>query len=317
MIYQPPTFVTQHWQVAKPVATGRRGMVVSQARDAAEAGIAMLDAGGNAIDAAVAAAFALAAVEPWNSGLGGIGFALVHPAGEARATVVDFGPVAPRKLDPSLFKLTGSIKQDLFAWPEVAGDTNIHGPLSVVIPSAVAGYRLMHERWGRLQLQDVLAPAVALARRGLAADWFTTLKVANSAAVLRRYPESARIYLPDGLPRVPPYQGTPGFFPLGNLAATLERLQQVGLADFYHGDIAASLAADIAGLGGVLSRDDLHGCQARIAPAQELAWRGRVLQLAGGLTAAPTLARVLAQMADVRVGAHARCGLVSWRSRGR
>src|ERR1700688_692661 len=98
MQYTPPPHVTQHWQLSKPSAKGRRGMVASQARGAAEAGIAVLDAGGNAIDAAVATALALAAVEPWNSGLGGIGFALVHRAGQPTAEVVDFGPVAPHRL---------------------------------------------------------------------------------------------------------------------------------------------------------------------------------------------------------------------------
>ena len=81
MDFTPAPHLTQNWQLAKPAASGRRGMVVSQSKDAAEAGVAVLDAGGNAIDAAVATALALAAVEPWNSGLGGIGHALVHRAG--------------------------------------------------------------------------------------------------------------------------------------------------------------------------------------------------------------------------------------------
>ena len=86
--------ITQNWQLAKPAASGKRGMVVSQSKNAAEAGVAVLDAGGNAIDAALATALALAAVEPWNSGLGGIGHAVVHRAGQARAETVDFGPTA-------------------------------------------------------------------------------------------------------------------------------------------------------------------------------------------------------------------------------
>src|SRR5213080_5287110 len=91
--------VTQHWHLVKRAASGQRGMVVSQAKSAAEAGVAVLDAGGNAIDAALATALALATVEPWNSGLGGIGHALVHRAGEQRADAVDFGPTAPAGLD--------------------------------------------------------------------------------------------------------------------------------------------------------------------------------------------------------------------------
>lgn len=298
MQYAPPPHVTQHWQLSKPAASGRRGIVVSQAKDAAEAGVAVLDAGGNAIDAAVATALALATVEPWNSGLGGIGFALIHRAGQARADVVDYGPVAPRGLDPSRFKLTGRMKLDLFAWPEVEGDTNIHGPLSFAIPSSTAGYALMHERWGKLPLSEVIAPAIALARRGLPQDWYTTLKVGSSASVLRLYPESARIYLPDGLPPVAPYQGTPGFFRLGNLGTTLEHLARAGLRDLYEGEIATSIAADVKAMGGILSAEDLRTCQARLRPATEVTWRGRTLQLTGGLTAAPTLMRVLERMAE-------------------
>jgi gamma-glutamyltranspeptidase/glutathione hydrolase len=303
MIYQPPPHVTQHWHLTKPSAIGRRGMVVSQSKDAADAGVAVLEEGGNAADAAVATALALATAEPWNSGLGGIGFALVHRAGAAAAEVVDFGPVAPAALEPGHFKLTGEMKHDLFSWPAVVDDANIHGPLSFAVPSAPAGYGLLHERFGRMNLADLFAPALALARRGLPADWFTTLKIANSAAVLRRYAESARIYLPDGLPPVPPYQGSPRTLVQGRLADTLARLQHAGMRDFYQGDIAASIAADVSVLGGVLAASDLHAFRARCRPAQSLDWRGHNLQTPGGLTAAPTLAAVLERMREVPLGA--------------
>ena len=302
MFFEPAPHVTQNWSLSKPSASGRRGMVVSQVKGAAEAGVAVLDAGGNAIDAAVATALALATAEPWNSGLGGIGFALVHRAGQPRADVVDFGPVAPAGLNPGAFKLTGRHKQDLFSWPEVEGDANIHGPLSFAIPSSTAGYALMHKTWGKLPIHEVIAPAVALARRGLPQDWYTTLKVATSASVLRLYPESARIYLPGGLPPVAPYQGSPGFFQQGALPATLEHLGRAGLRDMYEGEIAASIAADLKAMGGVLSADDLRRCEPRILPAKEYNWRGRVLQLAGGLTAAPTMMRVLDQLEGASFG---------------
>ena len=302
MTYAPSPHFTQNWIVSKPMARGRRGIVVSQVRSAAEAGVAILDAGGNAVDAAVATALALAAVEPWNSGLGGIGFALVHRAGQPMADVVDFGPVAPRRLDPSAFRLTGRIKRDLFAWPEVEGDANIHGPLSFAIPSSTAGYEKMHSTWGKLPLAEVIAPAVALAKRGLPQDWYTTLKVGSSASVLRRYPESARIYLPDGLPPVAPYQGSTGFFRLGALADTLAHLGRHGLRDQYEGDLAGAIVADVKAMGGLLDADDLRSCQAVLRPATQFPWRGHTLQLAGGLTAAPTMIRVLEQMAAVPVG---------------
>src|SRR5215468_2665911 len=161
MQFTPSPHTTQHWKLEKPAASSRRGIVVAQVKSAAEAGVAVLEAGGNAIDAAVATALCLAAVEPWNSGLGGIGHALIHRAGQGRADAVDFGPTAPAGLDPARFKLTGKVAADLFGWPEVEGDTNIHGPLSFVIPSAVAGLAAMHRRWGRLPLAEVAAPSVA------------------------------------------------------------------------------------------------------------------------------------------------------------
>jgi gamma-glutamyltranspeptidase/glutathione hydrolase len=301
MPYAPAPHFTQNWVLSKPSASGERGVVVSQVRSAAEAGVAMLDAGGNAIDAAVAAALALATVEPWNSGLGGIGFALVHRAGHATAEVVDFGPVAPSNLNPSAFRLTGRMKQDFFAWPEVEGDANIHGPLSFAIPSSTAGYAHMHATWGKLPLRDVVAPAIALAKRGLPQDWYTTLKIGSSASVLRRYPESARVYLPDGLPPVAPYQGSPSFLRQGALADTLEYLSRAGLRDQYEGDVAAAIVADVREMDGALSSDDLRSCHALVLPATQYPWRGRTLQLAGSLTAAPTMIRVLEQMETVPV----------------
>jgi len=301
--YAPPPHTSQHWSLRKPAATGGGGVVVSQSRAAAEAGLAVLEAGGNAADAAVAAAFALPAVEPWNSGLGGIGFAIVHKPG-APPEVVDFGPVASGRVDPAAYPLTGKWKQDLFAWPEVVGDVNIHGPLSFVIPSAVAGYDLLRERFGTgMGLDRLLGPAIALARRGLPQDWFTLLKVSSSARVLRLYEESARIYLPDGLPPNPPYQGAPGFFPLGRLAETLERLRDQGLRDFYEGGVAADLAADIAAMGGVVDAADLAGCRATLRPATPIAWRDtHTIHTAGGLTAAPTMAAVIAGMNRLPLG---------------
>jgi gamma-glutamyltranspeptidase / glutathione hydrolase len=303
MVYVPSPHFTQNWALSKPSAQGKRGIVVAQVRSAAEAGVAVLDSGGNAIDAAVATALSLAAVEPWNSGLGGIGFALVHRAGQKTAEVVDFGPVTPRGLDASAFKLTGRMRHDLFAWPEVEGDANIHGPLSFAIPSATAGYAQMHANWGKLPLKEVIDPAIALAKRGLPQDWYTTLKVASSAPVLRRYAESARIYLPDGLPPVAPYQGTPGFFRLGVLPDTLEHLGRVGLRDQYEGDIAAAILTDVKELNGAISSADLRSCRARVLPAAQFPWRGHTLQLAGELTAAPAMTRVLGRMVGVPIGA--------------
>ena len=296
-------YETQNWILRKPAAESKNGMVVSQSRDAAIAGAEILEAGGNAADAAVAACFALAATEPWNSGLGGIGFALVLPAGESRAKIVDFGPVAPRKVNPADFPLTGRMKQDLFTWPEVEEDRNIHGPLSFCIPSAVAGYAKLHTAFGSgMPFNDLLRPAIGLARRGLPQDWYTTLKISSSASILRLYEESSRIYLPDGLPPPPPYQGVVKFFELGNLANTLEQLATAGPDDFYKGEIADRLVRDIADIGGIIDRKDMENCSAEIRDAPTIRWRNsHLVHTAGGLTAAPTLEQVVRDMEPCQI----------------
>src|SRR5215213_9108806 len=139
----------QNWAVRKPVAASRGGIVVAQNGVAAAVGAEVLAAGGSAVDAVVATAFALAVREPWNSGLGSIGFMVVQPAGGGRAEVVDFGPIAPAGLDPKDYPLTGETVTELFTWPRVEGDRNMHGPMSVAVPSAVRGYAAAVERFGR------------------------------------------------------------------------------------------------------------------------------------------------------------------------
>src|SRR5947208_14659472 len=132
-----PQTLMQKWVVRKPVAVSRGGIAAWQNGVAAAIGADVLAGGGSAVDAVVATAFALSVREPWNSGLGGVGFMVVHPPGATRAEVVDFGPMAPRELDPSAYKLTGETAGDLFTWPQVEGDRNVHGPLSVAVPSAI------------------------------------------------------------------------------------------------------------------------------------------------------------------------------------
>src|SRR6516165_10161059 len=171
--------LTQNWEIRKPGVSSRGGILASQNATAARVGADILAAGGTAVDAAVATAFALTAVEPWNSGLGGIGFLVVQQADTNRAEVVDFGPISPSGLDPAAYPLTGEMRTELFTWAQVVGDRNMHGPLSFMIPSAVRGYALAVERFGRMPWRELISPAVSLARVGLPVDWFTTVKVAR------------------------------------------------------------------------------------------------------------------------------------------
>src|SRR4051794_4616922 len=295
-----PTGLVQNWFVRKPVAASRGGLVASQNGVAARVGAEILAAGGTAVDAVVATAFALSVREPWNSGLGGIGFMVVHPPGSTRAEVVNFGPVSPLGLDPAAFALTGETRTELFTWPQVQDDRNIHGALSFAVPSAVKGYALALERFGRTPWRDLVAPAVALARAGLPVDWYVTLKTANAAEDLRRYDDSRRVWLPNDLPPVCPPSGESPALMLGRLADTLARLAEAGPDDFYQGEIAQAITADVQAGGGVLSATDLAECRARIVPSLEIHYRGYALQAARGLTAAPTLADVIDRLSSKR-----------------
>jgi gamma-glutamyltranspeptidase / glutathione hydrolase len=294
------TQLMQNWVVRKPVAASRGGIVAAQNGIAAAVGADILAAGGSAVDAVVATAFALSVREPWNSGLGGIGFMVVSPPGGSRAEIVDFGPISPAGLDPDAYPLTGETITELFTWPRVEGDRNMHGPLSFVIPSAVRGYATAVERFGRTPWRDLVAPAVALARQGLPVDWWVTLKTATAAEDLRRYDESARLWLPGGLPPVAPANGEPPVLGNPRLADTLARLAEFGPDDFYQGEIAQAIAADVREGGGALSADDLAQCRPRIVPSLEIPYRGYSLHAARGLTAAPTLADVLDRLASKR-----------------
>ena len=300
--------LTQNWNVRKPVGHTGGGIVATQNRIAGEAGAKVLTAGGNAVDAAVATGFALAAVEPWNSGLGGVGFMLVYLARQNRVEVVDFGPISPRQLDPSAYPLTGGYTTDLFTWPTVRDDRNVHGPASIAVPGHVDGLGLALEKFGTQKLADVLQPAIELAERGIAIDWFLTLKTATMARELARYPVTRDIWLPGGFPPVTAPGAPLGRLKLKGLAATLRRLAEAGRRDFYEGDIASSIARDVHQIGGDLALEDLRGYRARIVRPLETTYRGAQIALAPGLTSGPTMQRALAKLEHVnlqRGGPHA------------
>lgn len=292
--------LAQNWNVRKPVARSRGGIVATQNRIAGEAGARILAAGGNAVDAAVATGFALAAVEPWNSGLGGVGFMLVYLARENRVEVVDFGPISPRALAPADYPLTGGFTSDLFTWPTVKDDRNVHGPLAIAVPGHVDGLGLALEKFGSMKLAEVMQPAIAFADQGMAVDWYLTLKVATMAKELARYPTTRDIWLPQGFPPVTAPGAPLERLKLTGLADTLRRLARAGRRDFYEGEIAANIINDIKEMGGILAAGDLKNYRARIVAPLETEYRGARLALAPGLTAGPSIQRAFSALGDTR-----------------
>ncbi|MDH2343318.1 gamma-glutamyltransferase [Bradyrhizobium sp. SSUT77] len=281
--------------VRKPAVKSKGGVVAAQSRRAAEVGAQVLAAGGDCVDAIVATTFALNVLEPWNSGMGGGGAMVLYRAAENRYEVIDYGMCAPQSLRAADYPLSGEgAASDLFPWPRVKDDRNIHGPGSIAVPGVVAGMEEAHRRHARLPWKDLVAPAAALAGEGLLVDWWTTLTIAASAADLRRYPASAAFFLKDGLPPSAPWGiKSETRLPLDTLKATLSHLAAAGPRDFYQGDLAKSIASDIKADGGSLSMEDLAAFRAHLREPLAIPYRGGKVFATPELTAGPTMAHAL------------------------
>ncbi|WP_346296436.1 gamma-glutamyltransferase [Rhodopseudomonas sp. P1] len=282
-------------QIRKPAITSKGGIVAAQSRRAAEIGADVLAEGGDCIDAVIATTFALGVLEPWMSGIGGGGAMVLYRAKEDRTEVIDYGMRAPQSLRVEDYPLTGAgAASDLFPWPRVKDDRNIHGPAAVAVPGVVAGMEEAHRRYAKLPWRDLVAPSIALAGDGLAVDWWTTLMIGSVAADLRRYQASAASYLIDGLPPHAPWGIKSNVvLPQDRLQATLAQLGEQGPRDFYEGDLARSLAADIRAAGGTLSVEDLAGFRAHLRDPLTIPYRGGAVFATPELTAGPTLAHTL------------------------
>jgi gamma-glutamyltranspeptidase/glutathione hydrolase len=246
---------------------------------ATAAGYEILKRGGNAFDAAVAAAAVLGVVEPYSSGLGGGGFWLLHRAEDAREVMVDARETAPAAVKPEQYI-------DANGKP-IPGATR-RGGLAVAIPGAPAGIDHVARRYGKLPLSATLAPAIRYAREGFPVD--------------PRYAELAKLrerYLHEG-------RGTSIFLDRGHapqrgyvlrqpqLAATLERLAREGASAFYSGDIAAQLVSAVNAAGGVWQRADLEQYRVIERAPIRFTYRGArittaALPSAGGIALAQTL----------------------------
>jgi gamma-glutamyltranspeptidase/glutathione hydrolase len=230
-------------------ATADHAMVVSVHHGATDAGVAILKQGGNAVDAAVATGFALAVVHPVAGNLGGGGFMLVHLAkGTKHDLFIDFRETAPAAASRDMY---------LDAQRNVIPGASTLGYKSVAVPGSVAGLTYAEKKYGRLGLKAVIAPAIQLAEDGF-------LLSDQEAAELRdpdltKFPESHRVFqtAPTGT-----YYQSGDTFRQPELAATLKRIA-ADPGDFYHGEVARKLAADMKANGGLITEADLAHYQVR------------------------------------------------------
>ena len=241
----------------RPVVMGRNGMVCAGHPLAAQAGVSILQQGGNAVDAAIATAAALGVVEPLMSGIGGDGFIMAYLAGEDRLRVSNGTGAAPYAATLERYRDGIPMK----------------GILSVSAPGLLNAWLDTHEAHGRLPLSDVLAPAIALASDGFPVTHYLAAAIAGDR-LLCEFPTSRVIYTRDG-------SGAPltagDILRNPDLARTLSTIAAEGRDAFYRGSIGAAIVRFSEEQGGLLTMADLHDCHARWQEPIAARYRGHTV----------------------------------------
>jgi gamma-glutamyltranspeptidase/glutathione hydrolase len=278
--------------VLRPAAADEawHGMVVSAQRAASAAGLAILKAGGNAVDAAVAVGYALAVVDPCCGNIGGGGFMLIRRA-DGTAIFINFRETAP-----------AAATQDMYLDKDGSPirDASLHGYRAVAVPGTVRGLDLALSRYGRLSRDTVMAPAIALARDGFVLGEPDAAIIARAAAHLAIDPEAAGIFLhADGTS----YKAGQRLVQ-PDLAAALERIVKDGPDGFYRGPIAAALAAAMAAHGGLITEADLASYSATELAPLSCDYRGyRIVSAPPPSSGGTTLCEILNVLSGWDIGA--------------
>ena len=260
-------------EAAKPVI-GTKGMVVTDATIGSQVGRDMLAAGGNAIDAAVATALALAVVYPTAGNLGGGGFMVARVDGKMHS--LDFRESAPAAATRELYvgadgKPNGASRE---------------GYKATGVPGSVAGLFAAHKKLGTKTWREVIAPAIKLAEEGFVVDAELARSLMESEKRFKKYPASMALYYANG---APPAAGST--FKNPDLAKVLKRIAEKGPAGFYEGETAEAIAADMKENGGLITLADLKGYEAKWREPLTFSYRGHTVTSmpppsSGGVTVA-------------------------------
>lgn len=242
----------------RPVAA-RHAMVVSSEPFASEAGLEILRAGGNAVDAAVAVGFALAVTHPEAGNIGGGGFMLVRLA-SGESVVVDYREEAPAGASRDMY---------LDSEGRLIPGASTEGVLAAGVPGTVAGLALAHKKYGKLPWRRVLAPAIRLAAQGFPVSFELSQSLRANGEQLAKFPESRRIFLRDGRPYEPGE-----IFRQPELARTLKQIARGGPAAFYQGRIARAIVATMQKHQGLIHLSDLSQYQAKTRQPLRGSFRG-------------------------------------------
>ena len=237
------------WAASESPVWGTHGMVVTSQADATLAGHEMLERGGNAVDAAVASAFALSVTQPFSSGIGGGCFLLIRIGdGDSGGDII---AIDARETAPA------AATRDMYIEPDMDEHASLAGALAVATPGLVQGLVEAQERFGRLPLAVVMQPAIALAREGFGIGLYHARMIEAMRRRLLpddpRFAETARIQFPrGGLPARPGWR-----LVQADLARTLELIANEGAEAYYSGATARLIATEVKALGGILTESDL------------------------------------------------------------
>ncbi|MDB4914918.1 MAG: ggt [Gemmatimonadetes bacterium] len=240
-------------------AGSQHGMVVSASALASAIGRDVLKAGGNAVDAAVATGFALAVTYPVAGNIGGGGFMVIRMP-DGRTTTIDFREIAPRAARPDMFTdSTGAYSARIH-----------HGSLkSVGVPGTVAGFSMANKKYGKTIWSKLVDPAVQLASNGFDIPAGLARSLSGARKNLGTYPASVAAYYKNGEPYAAGEK-----LKLPDLARTLTRIRDKGRDGFYLGETAQLLAAEMKRGGGLITKEDLKGYEARERAAVHGTYRG-------------------------------------------
>ncbi|MBN2875277.1 MAG: gamma-glutamyltransferase, partial [Spirochaetales bacterium] len=234
-------------------AQGAKGVVAAAKPEASQVGIDILKKGGNAVDAAVATAFALGVLEPNASGVGGGGFMVIKMAKMDEAVVIDFRETAPAAATADMYKYGEDGK--------ILNQANTVGGLASGVPGEVAGLLYAHEKYGtkRMNRSKIIAPAIKLAEDGIPVTVNLARIIQDNLGKINKYPATAKIYTKDGLP-----------FEVGetiknpDYAETLRLIAKDGADAVYKGPLAAKIATAVQDAGGILTVEDLANYEVKV-----------------------------------------------------
>ncbi len=242
---------------------GTRGMVSSGRAEASWIGKEIMAAGGNAVDAAVAVAFALGVCEPNASGLGGGGFMLLRNGRTGKTDFLDFRERAPMASDPSMYEPGGPYPNcDKYM-------RNVFGGTSAAVPGEVAGLLYALENYGTMDRKTVMAPAIKLAKEGYLMTPLLSGDINSVRAQMEKHGNGWEIYGRDG---EPPKAGTMMTNP--ELAKTLELIAEGGTEVFYRGEIAEKIVRKVSEDGGRMTAEDLKAFRVRVKEPVRGSYRG-------------------------------------------